>query len=97
MGLFSVRGRLPQPARPASTVSKEGPPQLVGRLAGVPARLARAAGAITRKAGRGVATQLGKARVAAIAATNDARIVAVLLLLAAVALGLEMAASFHLI
>jgi hypothetical protein len=32
-----------------------------------------------------------------IAATNDARIVAVLLLLAAVALALEMAASFHVI
>jgi hypothetical protein len=34
-------------------------------------------------------------RVAAVAATNDARIVAVLLVLAALALGLEMAASFH--
>ena len=72
-------------------------PFVLLRSLGVPARLARAAGAVTRKAGRGVATQLGKARVAAIAATNDARIVAVLLLLAAVALGLEMAASFHLI
>ena len=97
MGLFSVRGRLPQPARPTSTVPEEGPPRVVRRLAGVPAWLARAAGAATRKAGRGVAAQLGKARVAAIAAINDARIVAVLLLLAAVALGLEMAASFHLI
>jgi len=40
---------------------------------------------------------LREARLIAIAATNDARIVAVLLLAAAVALGLEMAASFHLI
>jgi hypothetical protein len=36
-------------------------------------------------------------RVAAIAATNDARIVGILLVLAALALGLEMAASFHLL
>jgi hypothetical protein len=35
-------------------------------------------------------------RPAAIAATNDARIVGILLVLAALALGLEMAASFHL-
>lgn len=34
---------------------------------------------------------------AAVAATNDVRIVAILLLLAALALGLEMAASFHLL
>jgi len=40
---------------------------------------------------------LRAARRAAIAATNDVRVVAVLLLLAAVALGLEMAASFHVI
>jgi hypothetical protein len=40
---------------------------------------------------------LGKARLAAIAATNDARVVAILLVLAAVALGVEMAASFHVI
>jgi len=47
--------------------------------------------------GRELAAGLGEARLAAIAATNDARIVAVLLLLAAGALGLEMAASFHVI
>ncbi len=46
---------------------------------------------------REMAAGLRGARLAAIAATNDARIVAVLLLLAAVALGLEMAASFHVI
>jgi hypothetical protein len=40
---------------------------------------------------------LGRARLTTIAATNDARVVAVLLLLAALALGLEMAASFHVI
>ena len=34
-------------------------------------------------------------RMVAVAATNDARIVAILLVLAALALGLEMAASFH--
>ena len=39
----------------------------------------------------------GRLRQALVAATNDARIVAVLLVLAAVALGFEMAASFHLI
>jgi len=62
-----------------------------------PAGLAVAVGAVIRNTGREVAARLGKARFAAIAATNDARIVAILLLLAAVALGLEMAASFHVI
>jgi len=60
-------------------------------------RLARAAGTVVRNSGRKVAAQLRAARLVAIAATNDARIVAILLLLAAVALGLEMAASFHVI
>jgi hypothetical protein len=60
-------------------------------------RLARAAGTVVRNTGREVAAWLGTARLAAIAATNDARIVAILLLLAAVTLGLEMAASFHVI
>jgi hypothetical protein len=40
---------------------------------------------------------LREAKLAALAATNDARIVAILLVLAALALGLEMAASFHLL
>ena len=52
---------------------------------------------LIRNTTRKVAARLGKARVAAIAASNDARAVAILLLLAAVALGLEMAASFHVI
>jgi voltage-gated potassium channel Kch len=46
---------------------------------------------------REMAAGLRQARLVVVAATNDARIVAVLLLLAAVALGLEMAASFHVI
>ena len=57
-------------------------------------RIIRAA---IRNTGKEVAAGLHEARLAAIAATNDARIVAVLLVLAAVALGLEMAASFHVI
>jgi hypothetical protein len=73
MGLFSVRGRLPQPAGPTS--------------------LAR----LIRNTRRKVAAQLARVRLAAIAAINDARIVAILLVLAAVALGLELAASFRVI
>ena len=57
-------------------------------------RLARAA---IWKTGREIAAGLREARRAGIAATNDARVVAVLLVLAAAALGLEMAASFHVI
>jgi hypothetical protein len=60
-------------------------------------RLGRALRAALRNTARVMAAGLREARLAAIAATNDARIVAVLLLLAAVALGLEMAASFHVI
>ena len=73
MGLFSVRGRLPEPAERPSPVRVRS--EVVRRLGAFRARLAHAA----------------------IAATNDARIVAILLVLAAVALGLEMAASFHVI
>jgi hypothetical protein len=54
-------------------------------------------GLFSARGQRELATRLSKARLAAEAATNDARVVAILLLLAAVALGLEMAASFHLI
>ena len=39
----------------------------------------------------------GHLRRALVAATNDARVVAVVLVVAALALGLEMAASFHVI
>ena len=59
--------------------------------------LGRTVRAAFQSIGREMAAGLREARQAVIAATNDARIVAVLLLLAAVALGLEMAASFHVI
>ncbi|HVS04983.1 MAG TPA: hypothetical protein VHK65_02305 [Candidatus Dormibacteraeota bacterium] len=95
MGMFSVRGPLPQQAERASPVRIHS--EVLRRLGAVRARLALAAGAVLRTTGLEVAARLGKARLAAIAATNDARIVAILLLLAAVALGLEMAASFHVI
>ena len=57
----------------------------------------RTARAAIRNTGRELAAGLRDVRLGLIAATNDARIVAVLLLLAAVALALEMAASFHVI
>jgi len=83
VGLFSVHWRSEHsPAharRPVETLS-------------VPRVFARAALSGTRSK---VAGGLRGARLAAVAATNDARIVAILLLLAALALGLEMAASFH--
>ncbi len=62
-----------------------------------PATVALAIRSAVANTGKELAARLGEARLAAIAATNDARIVAVLLLLAAGALGLEMAASFHMI
>jgi hypothetical protein len=46
---------------------------------------------------RRVGTVAARLKQALVAATNDARIVAVFLVIAALALGLEMAASFHLI
>jgi hypothetical protein len=98
MGLFSVRGRLPQRAGYKSPVDLGTPPAARGAPdRRVTARLGLAARAAIRNTGRKVAAGLGEARLAAIAATNDARIVTVLLLLATVALGLEMAASLHLI
>jgi hypothetical protein len=60
-------------------------------------RLRLAARAAARNTRSEIAAALGEARLAAIAATNDARIVGILLVLAALALGLEMAASFHLL
>jgi hypothetical protein len=60
-------------------------------------RLALAIRSAVTNTGKELAAKLRAARLAAIAATNDAWIVGVLLLLAAVALGLEMAASFHVI
>jgi hypothetical protein len=84
MGLFSVRSRLLSRADPRSR------PALLARL-GVAARAA------IRNTAKEAAAGLRDIRLAMIAATDDARIVGVLLLGAAVALGLEMAASFHLI
>jgi hypothetical protein len=89
MGLFSVRGRLPQPARKKSPIrlrDTDNLAQAVHGLRAVPARF----GLLARRAA-------GKIGRALIAATNDARVVAVLLLLAAAALAVEMAASFHVI
>ena len=60
-------------------------------------RVALAIRSAVTNTGKELAAKLGEARLAAIAATNNAWIVAVLLLLAAVALGLEMAASFRVI
>jgi hypothetical protein len=100
MGLFSVRGRLPQPAEHESPVRLDSDGSLaraVHGIGGLPARVGRALAAAIRNTGRELAVKGREARLAAIAATNDARIVAVVLLLAAVALGLEMTASFHLI
>jgi len=100
MGLFSAHGRLPQPAGHKSPVrlpSAGNSAQVARRMGALPARLGLAARAAIGNTGRELATRLGEARLIAIAATNDARIVAVLLLAAAVALGLEMAASFHVI
>jgi hypothetical protein len=60
-------------------------------------RLRLAARAAIRNTRSELAAGLREARLAAIAATNDAWIVGILLVLAALALGLEMAASFHLL
>ena len=84
MGLFSVRGRL---ARPAEE----------NRTSTLTARFATAARAAIRDTGDEITARWRDIRLALVAATDDAKIVAVLLMLAAVALGLEMAASFHLI
>jgi hypothetical protein len=59
--------------------------------------LRQAARAVIRNTRSEIGAALREVRLAAVAATNDARIVAILLVLAALALGLEMAASFHLL
>jgi len=82
MGLFSVRGRLPQPAKDKAPVRLHLPDTLTQ---------------LAHLVGGGMKAGLRRTGRLAIAATNDARIVAVLLVLAALALGLEMAASFHVI
>lgn len=89
MGLFSVRGRLSRPARqdpPVRLRAADSLAQAVQRLRGALARFGLLVRQVAGKIGRGLT-----------AATNDARVVAVLLLLAAAALAVEMAASFHVI
>jgi hypothetical protein len=100
MGLFSAHGRLPQPAGQESPVrfdAGESVAQVAHWIGALPVRLGLVVRSAIRNTGKELAAGLREARLAAIAATNDARIVAVLLLLAALALGLEMAASFHVI
>ena len=86
MGLFSVQLH-PEP----------GPSRAARRVNTVSVRLRLVTRAAVRNTRSEVSAALREARLAAIAATNDARIVGILLVLAAVALGLEMAASFHLL
>jgi hypothetical protein len=76
---------------------EHGPAPAGHRLETMSNRLRMAARVAIRNAHREVGAALREARLAAVAATNDAWIVAILLVLAALALGLEMAASFHLL
>ena len=86
MGLFSVQ------------LHPEHGPAHAARPAGrLSDRVRLALGAAVRNTRNEVVVALREARLAAIAATNDAWIVGILLVLAALALGLEMAASFHLV
>lgn len=84
MGLFSVHLH-----------PEHGPARAAHRIETLSVRLRLAARAAASNTRSEVGAALREARLAAVAATNDARIVAILLLLAALALGLEMAASFH--
>jgi hypothetical protein len=84
VGLFSVQLH-----------AEHGPARDARRVETLSVRLRLAARAAVRNTRNEVAASLREARLAAIAATNDARVVAILLILAALALGVEMAASFH--
>jgi hypothetical protein len=84
VGLFSVQLH-----------PEHGPARDARRVERLSVRLRLAARAAVRNTRNEVAASLREARLAAIAATNDARVVAILLILAALALGVEMAASFH--
>ena len=86
MGLFSVQLH-----------PEDGPARAARRVETSPVRLRLAARAAIHNTRNELAAALREARLASIAATNDARIVAILLVLAALALGLEMATSFHLL
>ncbi|HEY4871839.1 MAG TPA: hypothetical protein VIJ03_08075 [Candidatus Dormibacteraeota bacterium] len=76
---------------------EHGPARAARRVETVSVRLRLAARAAVRNTRSEVGAALREAKLAAIAATNDARVVGILLVLAALALGLEMAASFHLL
>jgi hypothetical protein len=84
VGLFSVQLH-----------SEHGRTRAARRVDSISVRLRLAGRRAARNWRNEVAAGLREARLAAIAATNDARIVGILLVLAALALGLEMAASFH--
>ena len=84
MGLFSVHLH-----------PEHGPARAAHRDETRSVGLRQAARAAIRNTGSEISAALREVRLAAVAATNDARIVAILLVLAALALGLEMAASFH--
>jgi hypothetical protein len=86
VGLFSVQLH-----------PEHGPARAAHRVETRSVRLRQVARAAVRNTRSEVGSALRQATLAAIAATNDARIVAILLVLAALALGLEMAASFHLL
>jgi hypothetical protein len=86
VGLFSAQ---PHP--------EHGQARAARRIEVLSDRLRLAARAAIRNWRNEVAASLRDVRRAAIAATNDARIVGILLVLAALALGIEMAASFHLV
>lgn len=75
--------------------SEHGPERAIRPVEAYSVRAQLAARAAVRNTRRELAAALREAKLAAIAATNDARIVAIMLVLAALALGLEMAASFH--
>jgi hypothetical protein len=76
---------------------EHGPAPGAHRVETLSSRLRMAAARAIRNTRSEVGAALREARLAAVAATNDAWIVAILLVLAALALGLEMAASFHLL
>src|SRR5260370_12035334 len=81
MGLFSVRGRLPQPAGYKSPVDSERSlPDVAPRIGAIPARLGLAARAAIRNTARKVAAGLRPAPLGGIAATHDPPAVAGLLL-----------------
>jgi len=77
--------------------AEHGPAHATRPVEGYSVRVRLAARAAVRNTRSELAAALREARLAAIAATNDARIVGIMLVLAALALGLEMAASFRLI